>query len=66
MGGPSVGNWARQWGQPTNLGGSCQHSHLELLREEGFGAAFKALISGNSIHYVGYSFVDDPNLIHTG
>jgi len=39
---------------------------LNLLRQQGYGATFKASISGNKIHFVGYSFVDDTDLIQTG
>lgn len=38
---------------------------LNMLREEGFGAAFEASISGDRIHFVGYAFVDDTDLITT-
>jgi len=39
---------------------------LNLLRQEGYGAAFKAAISRDQIQFVGYSFVDDTDLIQTG
>jgi len=39
---------------------------LDLLRQEGYRAAFKASISREHIKFVGYSFVDDTNLIQTG
>jgi hypothetical protein len=39
---------------------------LQLLRKEGYGAFFKAAISGNEIRLVGYAFVDDTDLIQTG
>jgi hypothetical protein len=35
------------------------------LRAEGYGAFFKAVISGQEIHFVGYGFVDDVDLIVT-
>jgi len=38
---------------------------LDLLCQEGYGAAFKAVVSGNQIQFVGYSFVDDTDLIQT-
>jgi len=38
---------------------------LNLLRQEGYGAAFKAAISSNQIQFVGYSFIDDTDLIQT-
>jgi hypothetical protein len=39
---------------------------VHLLRKEGYGTFFKAVISGNEIHLVGYAFVDDTDLIQTG
>jgi len=39
---------------------------LNLLRQEGYSTTFKASISGNKIHFVGYMFVDDKDLIQTG
>jgi hypothetical protein len=35
---------------------------LKVMRAEGFGTFFKACISGESIRFVGYSFVDDTDL----
>jgi len=39
---------------------------LDLLRQEGYGAAFKAAISSDQIQFVGYSFVDNMDLIQMG
>jgi len=39
---------------------------LNLLRQEGYGVTFKASISGDKIHFMGYSFVDNTDLIQTG
>jgi len=40
---------------------------LDLLGQEGYhGAAFKAVVSGNQIQFVRYSFMDDTDLIQTG
>jgi len=39
---------------------------LDILREAGFSTTFKLAISSQSISFVGYSFVDDTDLIHTG
>jgi hypothetical protein len=39
---------------------------LQILRQEGYGAFFKAAISGEEIRLVGYTFVDDTDLIQTG
>jgi hypothetical protein len=38
---------------------------LQILRPEGFGAFFKATLSGDDIRLVGYAFVDDTDLIQT-
>jgi len=38
---------------------------LNLLRQEGYGAALQASVSGDLIQFIGYSFVDDPDLIQT-
>jgi hypothetical protein len=38
---------------------------LKVIRAEGFGTFFKACISGESILFIGYSFVDDTDLIQT-
>jgi hypothetical protein len=39
---------------------------LQILRQEGYEAYFKAAISGEQIRLVGYAFVDDTDLIQTG
>ena len=39
---------------------------LDMLRDAGFGASFKLAVSGNQVSFVGYSFVDDTDLIQTG
>jgi len=39
---------------------------LDLLQEEGYGAAFKAVVSGDNIQFVGYSFANNTDLIQTG
>jgi len=39
---------------------------LDLLCQEKFRAAFKASISNNHIAFIGYSFVDNTDLIQTG
>jgi len=39
---------------------------LDLLQQEGYGAAFKALVSGDHIKFVRYSFVNNMDLIQTG
>jgi len=37
-----------------------------MLQEAGFGASFKLTISGTQVSFVGYSFVDDTDLVQTG
>ena len=39
---------------------------LDLIRKEGIGTAFKMNISGNTIKVLGYSFVDDTDLVVGG
>jgi len=39
---------------------------LDLLQQEGYGAAFKAAMSSDQKQFIGYSFVDDMDLIQTG
>jgi len=40
---------------------------LDMLREEaGFGAGFKVAISGTQVSFMGYSFVNDTDLVQTG
>jgi hypothetical protein len=38
---------------------------LDMLREDGFGTIFKLAITGDNIHFVGFSFVDDTDQIET-
>ena len=38
---------------------------LNMMREEGFDAFFKASISGDELGFVGYAFVDDTDLCET-
>ena len=39
---------------------------LDMLRAEGFGTFFHTAISGKTIKYVGFSFVDDTDQVQTG
>jgi len=39
---------------------------LNMLREAGFGAGFKLAISGMRVSFVGYSFINDTDLVQTG
>jgi len=41
-------------------------SILDMLRDMGFGASFKLVVSGNQVSFMGYSFVDNTDLIQTG
>jgi hypothetical protein len=36
---------------------------LNMLRAKGYGAFFRTVLSGESISFVGYAFVDDTDLI---
>lgn len=38
---------------------------LNLVRNEGFGCTFISPIFNGKVHFVGYSFVDDTDLIQT-
>ena len=38
---------------------------LKVMRSEGYGTFFRACISGDTIRFVGYSFVDDTDLIQS-
>jgi hypothetical protein len=38
---------------------------LKVMRSEGFGTFFQACITGDTVRFVGYSFVDDTDLIQT-
>jgi len=39
---------------------------LDILQEAGYGVTFKPAINGSSVSFVGYSFVDDTDLVQTG
>ena len=39
---------------------------LDMLRDAGFGASFKLAVSRNQVSFVGYSFIDNTDLIQTG
>jgi len=39
---------------------------LDILQEAGYGATFKLAISGSSVSFISYSFVDDMDLVQTG
>jgi hypothetical protein len=39
---------------------------LKIMKDEGFGFMYKKSIKGKHLHFVGYSFVDDTNIIQSG
>jgi hypothetical protein len=39
---------------------------LKMMKDEGFGFMYKMSIEGKQIHFVGYSFVDDNDIIQSG
>ena len=38
---------------------------LNILRNMGYGIFFKAAISGETLHFTGFAFVDDTDLLQT-
>jgi hypothetical protein len=36
-----------------------------MMKDEGFGFMYKTSIKGKQLHFVGYSFVDDTNIIQS-
>jgi hypothetical protein len=39
---------------------------LKMMKDEGFGFMYKTSIEGKQLHFVGYSFVDDTDIIQSG
>jgi hypothetical protein len=39
---------------------------LKMMKDEGFGFMHKTSIEGKQLHFVGYSFVDDTDIIQSG
>jgi hypothetical protein len=39
---------------------------LKMMKGEGFGVMYKRSTEGKDLHFVGYSFIDDTDLIHLG
>jgi hypothetical protein len=37
-----------------------------MMKDEGFGFMYKTSIEGKQLHFVGYSFVDDTDIIQYG
>jgi len=65
MGSPNIGHWARQWCWPTHLG-VVSTPILDMLREAGYKVGFKLALSGTEVALVGYSFMDDIQLVQMG
>jgi hypothetical protein len=38
---------------------------LKMMKDEGFGCMYKTIIEGKELHFVGYSFVDDTDIIQS-
>jgi hypothetical protein len=39
---------------------------LKMMKDEGFGFMYKTSIEGKQLHFVGYRFVDDTDIIQSG
>jgi hypothetical protein len=39
---------------------------LKMMKDEGFGFMYKTRIKGKQLHFMGYSFVDDTDIIQSG
>jgi hypothetical protein len=39
---------------------------LKMTKDEGFGFMYKTSIAGKELHFVGYSFVDNTDIIQSG
>jgi hypothetical protein len=39
---------------------------LKMMKDEGFGFMYKTSIESKQLHFVGYSFVDDTDIIQSG
>jgi hypothetical protein len=37
-----------------------------MMKDEGFGCMYKKSIEGKQLHFMGYSFVDDTDIIQSG
>jgi hypothetical protein len=37
-----------------------------MMKDEGFGCMYKTSIEGKQLHFVGYSFFDDTDIIQSG
>jgi hypothetical protein len=38
---------------------------LKMMNDEGFGCMYNTRIEGKELHFVGYSFVDDTDIIQS-
>jgi hypothetical protein len=39
---------------------------LKMMKDEGFGFMYKTSIEGKQLHFMGYRFVDDTDIIQSG
>jgi hypothetical protein len=39
---------------------------LKMMKDEGFGFMYKTSMQGKRLHFMGYRFVDDINIIQSG
>jgi hypothetical protein len=39
---------------------------LKMMKDEGFGFMYKTIIEGKQLYSMGYSFVDDTDIIQSG
>jgi hypothetical protein len=39
---------------------------LKMMKDEGFGFMYKTIIEGKQLHFIGYRFVDDTDIIQFG
>jgi hypothetical protein len=46
--------------------GSGEPPVLNMMKYEGFGLMYKTSIEGKQLHSMGYSFVDDTDIIKSG
>jgi hypothetical protein len=65
MGSTLLWSWTRQRRGSSDLG-SGEHPVLKMMKDEGFGFMYKTIIEGKDLHFVGYNFVDDTDIIQSG
>jgi hypothetical protein len=37
-----------------------------MMKDEGFGLMYKTRVEGKELHFLGYNFVDDTDIIQSG